>query len=48
MVNVAVALPSQPTATTWIVASPKNPSFHVVNPVVLEIVPAAGGDINQL
>ena len=35
-------------ATTWILASPKKPSFHVVNPVVLEIVPAAGGDINQL
>ena len=29
VVSVAVALPSHPTATTWILASPVNPSFHV-------------------
>ena len=47
-VSVAVALPSHPIATTLIVASPINPSSHVAKPVVLEIVPASGGDMNQL
>ena len=46
--NLAVGVPSQPIASTEIVASPKKPSSQSATPVRGSMTPALGGAIYQL